>query len=102
MPGVDVAVEEAEGLSGGEGNEVPSVSVLHEGRRGICPWRGETLSTGVRSPFLWGRPARSRWRGAGVGGAGGGGEEGEGENGQGGVQEEGPVHGELGVVQPGH
>ena len=45
-----VEVEHAAGL-GGERDEVASVFVLHEGCRGIRPWQGEALPTGVRAPF---------------------------------------------------
>jgi hypothetical protein len=96
------AVEEAAGISCGKGNEVPSAPVLHKGWRGICPWRGETLPTGVRSPFQRGVP-RVPAGGAGswAGGAVGDGEKGAAEHGQGGVPVPGPVLADLVVAQPG-
>src|SRR5271165_1172547 len=49
-----VEIEDAAGLGGGEGDEVAPCFVPYEGWRRVCSWRGEALSTGVRSPFLAG------------------------------------------------
>ena len=47
-----VQVEQAAGLDGGERDQVTPCLVGYERRRGVCPLRGETLSTGLRSPFF--------------------------------------------------
>ncbi len=86
-----VQVEQAAGLGDGERDQVTPGFAGYEGRRGVCPARGETLSTGIRPPFERGRPA----------GAGLRGQEGVREHRQGDVPVPGAVAAYLVVVQAG-
>src|SRR5258708_13994844 len=70
-----VQAGQAAGLGGGERDQVAPVFSGQKRGSGVCPRRGENLSTGVRSSLGGTSVVLAGGRGVRAGGAGGGGEE---------------------------